>query len=206
MQPIIHTLWISDFAFVCILICIPEFCYLSSSDQLPSTLTEWEMTWPYHAPTHLASNLRHVDRFTSYGRIYLNFLTSPYPDPSPPFPSCTISNVKYLNHVHKVCAESYIDGSMDGCSMTVVVQTDLPWALTSLSVTCMISRTSMLSVYIVNNIAFDWSLNSHLQIEIERVGYLTAWFGFWHFHIVRLTLAHAQMNHHVSQYGHWNQE
>jgi len=33
-------------------------------------------------------------------------------------------NFKYLNHVDKVCAESYAVGYMDECGMTVIVQTD----------------------------------------------------------------------------------
>jgi len=45
-----------------------------------------------------------------------------------------------------------------------------------------------------------------MLMQIERVNRFVAWFGFLNFHMVRLTLAQAQMNYHVSQCGHWNQE
>ena len=57
----------SSIAFVSIIVCIQEFCYLSLSDQLLSTLSECGMTWPYHIPALLAGNQRHVDHFTSIG-------------------------------------------------------------------------------------------------------------------------------------------
>jgi hypothetical protein len=46
----------SIIAFVSIIVCIQEFCYLSYFDQLLSTLSEWEMTWPYHIPALSAGN------------------------------------------------------------------------------------------------------------------------------------------------------
>jgi len=46
MQWIIYAFLTSGITFVCIMICIQEFCYVSISDQLLSTLSEWEMTWP----------------------------------------------------------------------------------------------------------------------------------------------------------------
>ena len=57
-------------------------------------------------------------------------------------------------------------------------------------------------VLFVTNIAFALSLNRNLQIEIERGGHLTASFAFRTFHMVHSTLAHAQTNYHVSQFGH----
>jgi hypothetical protein len=51
MQPIIHPLLTSSIVFVWIIVCIQEFYYLSISDQQLSTLSEWEMTWPYDIPT-----------------------------------------------------------------------------------------------------------------------------------------------------------
>ena len=50
MQPIIYSLLTSSIAYVCVIVCIQEFCYLSIFDQLLSTLSEGEMTWPYHIP------------------------------------------------------------------------------------------------------------------------------------------------------------
>jgi len=108
--------------------------------------------------------------------------------------------------VHQVCAEYYAVGWVDECSIMVVIPTDSYWALTSLSMTCMTSLTYILWVYFITDMAFALSLNSNWQIEIECIGRLTDWFGFWHFRMVRLTLAHRQTNYHISQFGHWNQE
>jgi len=35
-----------------------------------------------------------------------------------------------------------------------------------------------LLVYFVTNIAFTWSLNSHMLMQIERVNHFVAWIGF----------------------------
>jgi hypothetical protein len=91
---------------------------------------------------------------------------------------------------------------MDEYSMTVVVQIDLACELTALTLTRMTSLTEILLAHFVTNIAFALSLNSHLQNKIERDGRFTAQFGFQNFHMVRSTLAHAQTNYHVSQFGH----
>jgi len=66
MKQIIYTLLTSDIVFVCIIVCIQEFCCLSFSDQLLSTLCEWEMTWPYHIPAHSASNSWYIHHFTGF--------------------------------------------------------------------------------------------------------------------------------------------
>jgi hypothetical protein len=63
-----------------------------------------------------------------------------------------------------------------------------------------------LLAHFVTNIAFALSPNSLLQKETEIVGRLTVRFAFSNVHMVRSTLAHAQTNYHVSQFGHWNQE
>jgi hypothetical protein len=47
----------------------------------------------------------------------------------------------YLNHVHKVCAKSYVVGYMEKWSMTVIVQAHLSWARTAWSNTYMTSLT-----------------------------------------------------------------
>jgi len=140
-QPDGYKLLTSNIAFVSIIICIQDLCYLSMSDQPLSTSSEWEMMWPHHIPALSASNLRHIEHFTSLCQIELNYLTFPHPAPPPQFPRRTISNVKYLNHVHQVCAESCAIGCMDECSMTVVIQTDSYQALTALCMTLMTSLT-----------------------------------------------------------------
>jgi len=157
--------------------CIHKLCCGLISEQPLSKVFEWEMTWPNHVPVLSAGNLRHVDHFTSFLNILLDFLTCPHPAPSPWFPRHTISNFKYLHHLHQVCAESYAVGHMDECSMIVVIQTDLCWALTALSITRMTSLTWSLVAYFVPQIAFALSLNSNRQTEIEHIGRLTAWVG-----------------------------
>jgi len=69
----------------------------------------------------------------------------------------------------------------------------------------MTSLTSIVFVYFVTDLAVALSLNRNLQTEIERVGHLTAWFCFFNSQIVGLTLAHAQMNYHVSHFDSRNQ-
>jgi len=165
-------------AFVCIIVCIQECCYLPICDQLLSTQFEGEMMWLYHIPVLLASNLRYLDHFTSFWSIWLGLLTFPYPAPSHQFLRRTIRNFEYLNNVHEVCAEIYAAGAMDECGMTVVVQTDSSSALTAHSMTWMTSFTYISLIYFVTNIAFVLLLNSHLQIAIDRVGRVSAWFGF----------------------------
>jgi len=141
VQSIAYLLLSSNIAFLGIIHCIQMLCGLSISVQPPSVLSEWGMKWPCHIPALLAGNLGHVDYFTSFGSIALDFLTFPHPAPSPQFPWCTISNYQYLNNVHQVSAESCVVGWMQKCSMTVVIQTDSHWATTASSITCMTSLT-----------------------------------------------------------------
>jgi len=206
MQWIAYWLLASNIAFLSIIICIQKHCGLSISDQPLSTWSEWEMTWPYQIPALSAGNLRHVDYLTSNSLISLYFLTLPHTSPSLRFPWCTISNYRYLNHLHLFCAKSYAVRCMDEWNMTVIIQTDLYWALNARSMTCMTSLTYILVVYVVTNIAFVFSINSNWQTEIELIGHLTTWFGFKNTRMVRLTFAPAQTNYHVSQFGHWNQD
>jgi hypothetical protein len=141
MQRIKSAVMTSIMACVCIIVCIQEFCYISMFNQLLSTISEWEMTWPCHIPALSAGNWRHVDHFTSFGQIYLNFLSIPYAAPSSRFPWRTTSNFKYLNHVPQVFPDSYTVGYMDEYGVTVVVQIDSSCALTAHPLTRMGSLT-----------------------------------------------------------------
>jgi hypothetical protein len=85
--------------------------------------------------------------------------------------------------------------------MTVVVQIDSSGALTSLSMTRITSLTEILLAHVIIKIALALSLNSHLQKETEHDGRLTDRVGFLMFHMVCSTLAHAQTNYQVSQFG-----
>jgi hypothetical protein len=91
---------------------------------------------------------------------------------------------------------------MDEYGMTAVVQIDSSCALTALPMTRMTSLPEILLAHCVTNIAFALSLNRYSQNKTERDGRLTARFGFYNFHMVRSTLAHAQTNYHVSQFVH----
>jgi hypothetical protein len=95
---------------------------------------------------------------------------------------------------------------MDEFSMRVVEKIDLSCALTALSMTRMTSLTKILLVHFITNITFALSLNSHMQKEPEHFGRLTVRLDVKNFHMVRSTLAHAQMNYHCLQFGHQNQD
>jgi len=70
----------------------------------------------------------------------------------------------------------------------------------------MTSLTYILRVNFVTNLDIAFSLNYNWQDDIEFIGSQSTWFGVWNFRMAHVTLAHAQMNYHVSQFGHWNQE
>jgi len=196
----------TNIASLCINMCIQKLCGPWITDQPSSTLSEWWRTWPHHVPVLSGGRLWHVDLFNSFWSILPNFNFFPQPAPSPRFPRGIISNVKYLNYVHQVCAENSAVGGMDECSMAVVIQTDSYWALTAPSMTRMTSLTYILLVNFVTNLVFAFLLNSNWHKEIKYIGCLTAWFGFWDFHMVCTTIAHPQTNYCISQFVHWNQE
>jgi hypothetical protein len=136
----------------------------------------------------------------------LNFLRFAHPVPSPRIPRFTRCNCKYCEHVHQVCASSYVVWYIDECSITVIMQTNSYWALTPLSINRMTSLTEHLLVYCVTCKIVTVSLNNNRQTEVEQVGYYTTWFRFCYLHIVRSTFTHAQMTYHGSQSGHWTQK
>jgi len=153
MQLIIYTLLTSNIVFVCIIVCIQEFCYLTISDQLLSKLSEWEMMWPYLIPTLSASNSRQVDPITIFWEILLDFITFPHPAPFFRFAWCFITSFKYLHNVYEVGVESHEGGYMDESGITVIIQTDLLSALTAHSMTSITSLTYISFVFIVTIIA-----------------------------------------------------
>jgi hypothetical protein len=161
MQSIKYTVLTSIIAFVCIIVCIQQFCYLSIIDPLRSTLSEWEMMWPYHIPALSAGNWWHVDHFTSFSQIWLGFLTIPYPAPALRFRWRSTSNFKFRNDVHQVSPDRYAVEYMDAYGMTVVVQIDWSCALTARSMTRMTSVTQILIAHFVTTIAVALSLNSN---------------------------------------------
>jgi len=82
-----------------------------------------QVTQLNYIPALSASNLRHVDIFTSFWVTLLNVLTSPHPAPTPRFPWHTIRNFNYLNLVYPVCVENCTVGYMHECNSTVMNQT-----------------------------------------------------------------------------------
>jgi hypothetical protein len=55
--------------------------------------------------------------------------------------------------------------------------------------------------HLVSNVAFALQLEGNLQKQIKCDGRLTARYGLYNFHMVHSTLAHAQTNYYVSQFG-----
>jgi len=89
--------------------------------------------------------------------------------------------------------------------MTVVTHTGSYCALTAPSMTHMTSLTLKLLLNFVTNLVFAFALNSNRKDDNRLIGHLVAWFGVYHSRMVRTTVAHVQMNYHVSQFGYWNQ-
>jgi len=86
-------------------------------------------------------------------------------------------------------------------SIAVVVRTDLYWVRTAASITWITSVPEILMVYFVTNLALSLLDHRYWLTEIKRFGSLTARFRFENPRMVSLTLAHAQTNDHVSQFG-----
>jgi len=68
------------------------------------------------------------------------------------------------------------------------------------------SLTQILLVNFIIHLVFAFSLNIIRPDYIEFIVCVEAWFVVLYFDMVCMTLAHPQMNYHVSQFGYWNQE
>jgi len=174
---IILPLLTANVSFLWILSCIQKLCGLSISDPLLQMLSEQWMTQRCHIPAHSAGTLPHVDSSTNPCLIHPNFLTFPYPAPSPQFPWLTIGNFLNLDNVHQVWAQSYAVGCMDECSMLLVIHTDSHYALTTPSMTHITSLTLLLEVNFVSNLVFAFSLNHNRQDNIKLIDCQSTWFG-----------------------------
>jgi len=86
--------------------------------------------------------------------------------------------------------------------MMIIIQTDLYRTLTAPSITPMTSLTYILLVNFVTNLVCAFLLNSNCNGAMEFIGRLAAKFGHSNFRMVRTTIALAQTNYHVSQFGH----
>ena len=94
---------------------------------------------------------------------------------------------------------------MDECNMGVEIVTDLHCALTASSMTRMPSLTQILLVNFVYSLDYAFSRICKRQGYIRLINRRSSSFGVENFHMACMTLAHAQTNYHVSQFGQWNQ-
>jgi len=95
---------------------------------------------------------------------------------------------------------------MDKCNMMVVIHTDSRCAMTAPSTTRMSSLSETLIVNFIISLDCAFSLIRKRQDNIVLISCQSTWFGVWTVCMARMTLAHAQMNYHVSQYSQWNQK
>jgi len=78
--------------------------------------------------------------------------------------------------------------------------------LTTSSMTYMTSLTAKLLVNFVINLVFVCAFISNREENTTLIGHLMRWFGVYQVGMVCMTLAHAQVNYHVSQFGIWIQD
>ena len=98
--------------------------------------------------------------------------------------------------------QSGVAGFVDECYMMVVIPTDSRYALTIPSTTCMPSLTNILLVNFVFTIDCASSLRCRRHDDIMLIDRQSTWFGVWNLCVAHTTLAHAQTNYRVSQFGH----
>jgi hypothetical protein len=91
---------------------------------------------------------------------------------------------------------------IDECNRMVVIHTDSHTALTAPSMTGMLSLSQILLVNCVSDLHCVFSLVCERQDDIMLIEHQSTRFGVLHCHVARMTLAHAQTNYHVSQFGH----
>jgi hypothetical protein len=97
---------------------------------------------------------------------------------------------------------SDIVGCIDECNWMVVIHTDSRSALTAPCMTGTLSLSQTLLVNSVSDLHCVFSLICKTQDDIMLIDRQSTRFGVLHCHVARMTLAHAQTNYHVSQFGH----
>jgi len=85
--------------------------------------------------------------------------------------------------------------------MIVVIHTDSHCAMTAPSMTCMSSLSETLLVNFIFSLDCTFSPMRKRQDDIVLISCQSTWLGVWTVHMVRMTLAHAQMNYHFLQYS-----
>jgi len=97
--------------------------------------------------------------------------------------------------------QSDVVGCMDECNMMVGILTDSHCALTAPAPTGTPSLTQILLVNFVSNLDCAFSLICKRQDDIRLINRQSTRFEVKNFRMARMTLAHAQTNYHVSQFG-----
>jgi len=95
---------------------------------------------------------------------------------------------------------------MHGCNTMVVIHTDSRCAITASSMTRMSSLSETLLVNFIFGLDCAFSLIRKRQDDIVLISCQSTWFGVWTVRMACMTLAHVQMNYHISQYSQWNQK
>ena len=85
--------------------------------------------------------------------------------------------------------------------MIVVIHTDSRCALTTPSKTRMPSLTQISLVNSISNLNCAFLCICKRQDDIRLINHLSTRFGVLNLHMARMTLAHAQTNCEVSQFG-----
>jgi len=98
--------------------------------------------------------------------------------------------------------QSDVVGFVDECYMMVVIPTNSRCALTIPSMTRMPLLINILLVNFVFNIDCAFSLRCRRNDDIMLINRQSTWFGVWNVCVAHTTLAHAQTNYRVSQFGH----
>jgi hypothetical protein len=104
--------------------------------------------------------------------------------------------------VQQVGKQSNVVGFVNECYMMVVIPTDLRCALTTPSMTRMPSLTDILLVNFVFNIDCAFSLTYKRHDDIMLIDRQSTRLVVLNVCVAYTTLAHAQTNYHVSQFGH----
>jgi len=95
---------------------------------------------------------------------------------------------------------------MDECNIMVVIHTDSRCAMTAPSMSSMSSLSEPVLVNFIFSLDCAFSLIRKRKDDIVLISCRSTLFGVWTVRMARMTLAHAQTNHHFLQYSQWNQK
>jgi len=136
-----------------------------------------------------SQQLRHVDQLNRVWLVFPNIFTFRHPAPPVRFLWTTLTNSQHLDYVHQVWAASYAVGCMAECSMKVVIQLGLHCSLTTPSMNCMTSLTSIFWVNLATDLDVAVLLDRNWQGDIKFVCPLLIRFGVYNISMANMTLA-----------------